>query len=44
MTHISVVGTVHEDTGHANAAALLEILLRIAPEVIFLEIPSTCPY
>ena len=41
MTHISVVGTVHEDTGHANAAALLEILLRIAPEVIFLEIPST---
>ncbi len=36
---ISVVGTVHEDTGPADASALFSILSRIAPEVVFLEMP-----
>lgn len=38
---ISVVGTVHEEAGHANASALLAILLRIRPEVLFLEMPPS---
>jgi hypothetical protein len=39
MNCISLVGTVHEDAGSANASALNEILVCIQPEVIFLEIP-----
>jgi hypothetical protein len=40
MKHVSVVGTVHEESGLASASALLAILVRIKPEVIFLEIPA----
>jgi hypothetical protein len=39
MKRVSVVGTVHEEKGLANVSALLAILERIEPEVIFLEIP-----
>jgi hypothetical protein len=39
MKHISVVGTVHEECGPANASALLDLLESIKPEVIFLEMP-----
>lgn len=38
---ISVIGTVHEDLGHANSTELLVILLRTQPEVIFLEMPPS---
>jgi hypothetical protein len=41
MACISLVGTVHAESGLANALELLAILERIQPEVIFLEIPST---
>lgn len=41
MMRISVVGTVHEEAGHANASELLAILLRIRPEVLFLEMPPS---
>lgn len=40
MTRVSVVGTVHEEQGHAGVSGLLAILERIRPEVIFLEIPA----
>lgn len=40
MKRVSVVGTVHAEKGRANTSALLAILERIKPEVIFLEIPS----
>jgi len=40
MKRIAVVGTVHEEKGLANVPALLAILERIKPELIFLEIPS----
>jgi hypothetical protein len=39
MTRVSLVCTVHEDVGLANASALAAILERIQPEVIFLEVP-----
>lgn len=38
---ISVVGTVHVDTGAAIASEILAILLRINPQVIFLEMPAS---
>lgn len=38
---ISVVGTVHEEMGAATASALLVILQRIRPKVIFLEMPAS---
>jgi hypothetical protein len=38
---VSVIGTVHEDVGGANSAELLSLLLRIQPEVIFLEMPPS---
>jgi hypothetical protein len=40
MTRVSVVGTYHVESGHTNAAALLALLCRIKPEVIFLEMPA----
>src|SRR5690348_8567445 len=40
MKRVSVIGTVHKDRGRANASALLTILERIQPEVIFLEVPA----
>src|SRR3989475_6755392 len=40
MKRVSVVGTVHEEKGRANASGLVGILERIKPEVIYLEIPS----
>ena len=40
MQRISLVGTVHDETGLANVPELMGILERIRPEVIFLEIPS----
>lgn len=39
MNRVFVIGTVHADSGLANASALLSILERINPEVIFLEMP-----
>jgi len=39
MTRVSLVCTVHEDAGLANASELAAILERIEPEVIFLEVP-----
>jgi len=40
MKRVSVVGTRHEEKGHASISALVAILERIKPEVIFLECPS----
>lgn len=40
MTRISLIGTVHQESGHANVSALVAILERIRPEVIFLELPA----
>jgi hypothetical protein len=37
---ISLVGTVHTESGRANVAELEAILGRIQPDVIFVEIPS----
>jgi len=39
MKHISLVGTVHAEVGHATIPALCSILEKIRPEVIFLEVP-----
>lgn len=39
MNRVSLVCTVHEEKGAATASALLEILERIRPEVIFVEMP-----
>jgi hypothetical protein len=39
MKRVFVIGTVHADSGLATASALLAILERIKPEVIFLEMP-----
>jgi hypothetical protein len=39
MNSVSVVCTVHEAQGLANASELLAILTQIQPEVIFLEVP-----
>lgn len=38
---ISLIGTYHEERGAVTVLALLEILERIHPEVIFAEIPRT---
>jgi len=40
MKRVSVIGTVHKDSGLANASELLVILECIQPEVIFLEVPA----
>lgn len=37
--HISLIGTVHAESGHANVAELRAILDRLQPDVIFAEIP-----
>jgi hypothetical protein len=37
---ISLIGTVHAESGRANAAELWAILDRLQPDVIFAEIPS----
>ena len=37
---ISLVGTVHVESGRANVAELQAILVRLQPDVIFAEIPS----
>ena len=39
MKRVSVVCTVHEESGLANIEGLLAILESIKPEVIFLEVP-----
>jgi hypothetical protein len=39
MTRVSLVCTVHEESGRASVAELHAILERIQPEVIFLEVP-----
>lgn len=39
MNHVSVIGSVHNETGLANAAGLLALLERVRPDVIFLELP-----
>lgn len=39
MTCVSIIFTIHEEQGPINANALHEILLRVRPEVIFLEVP-----
>jgi hypothetical protein len=38
---VSLIGTVHEARGLVTVDALLAILERVQPEVIFAEIPST---
>ena len=40
MKNITVIFTVHKDNGAANAQALLEVLERLNPEVVFLEFPE----
>ncbi|SAL81743.1 hypothetical protein AWB67_05927 [Caballeronia terrestris] len=37
---ISLIGTVHAESGRANLAELLTILERLQPDVIFAEIPT----
>jgi hypothetical protein len=39
MNSVSLVCTVHENAGLANASVLLSILERIQPEVVFVELP-----
>ena len=39
MRCISLVCTVHEETGLANVSGLHAIVEHIQPEVIFLEVP-----
>jgi hypothetical protein len=39
MNSVSLVCTVHEEVGAANAAELHTILTHIRPEVIFVEVP-----
>lgn len=39
MPRISLIGTVHEESGLTTDSALLDILQSVRPEVIFLEIP-----
>lgn len=38
---ISLIGTVHAESGRANLAELRTILDRLQPDVIFAEIPAT---
>ena len=37
---ISLIGTVHAESGRANLAELRTILERLQPDVIFAEIPT----
>lgn len=37
---LSLIGTVHVESGHANSAELRAILERLQPNVIFAEIPT----
>lgn len=37
---VSLLGTVHADSGLANAAELQAIIERLSPDVIFAEVPS----
>ena len=39
MSCISLICTVHEETGLANVSGLRAIVERIQPDVIFLEVP-----
>jgi hypothetical protein len=39
--HVSIIGTHHEERGAVTVSALLAILERIQPDVIFAEIPRT---
>ena len=39
---ISLIGTYHAELGAVTVPALLAILERIQPEVVFAEIPRTC--
>jgi hypothetical protein len=39
--HISLIGTYHAERGAVTVAALLEVLERIQPEVVFAEIPQS---
>jgi hypothetical protein len=39
MSCVTVVGTIHDELGAANAFELYAILTRIRPTVIFLEVP-----
>ncbi len=41
MRNITLVCTVHEEKGRCNVSGLYEILERVQPEVIFLEIPRS---
>lgn len=44
MTRIFLVGTVHEENGLATTSALLDILVSVRSEVIFLEMsPASFP-
>lgn len=38
LNHVSVICSVHHDTGLANASELLALLERLQPDVIFLEL------
>lgn len=40
MTRISLIGTVHAESGRANLAESRTILERLQPDVIFAEIPT----
>jgi hypothetical protein len=43
MHYITLISTVHEETGKCNADELCEIIENISPEVIFLEaLENTC--
>lgn len=44
MMRVWLVGTVHEEQGLAGVSGLHAILVRIRPEVIFLEIPPAARY
>lgn len=39
---LSLVGTVHAESGLANVVELRAILERLKPDVLFVEIPSDC--
>lgn len=39
--HVSIIGTHHEERGAVTVSALLAILKRIQPDVVFAEIPQT---
>ena len=41
MHNITLISTVHKEKGLCNAAKLHQILERVRPEVIFLEIPPS---